>query len=94
MKKLATFLTGLAVGGAVALLMAPEKGQETRKKLKSKAQDLTDDLDIDNYTEVGKEKWDEYREIGSKKANEWKNAAEEALENATKKVNGNPDTTV
>ena len=94
MKKLGTFLTGLAVGGAVALLLAPEKGEETRKKLKSKAQELTGDLDIEGYTEVGKDKWNEYKEIGSKKANEWKTAAEEALENATKKVNSNSDTTV
>ena len=93
MKKLTTFLTGLAVGGVVALLLAPEKGTETRKKIRNKAQDLAGDIDIDSYTEIGREKWNEYKEIGTKKAGEWKTAAEEALEEATRKVNRQSDTT-
>jgi len=92
MKKFFTFISGLAVGSAVALLLAPEKGEDTRKKVKAKAKEMGHDLD--EYTAVGKEKWDEYKEVGTMKANEWKVAAEEALENATKKVNGNTDATI
>ena len=92
MKKFFTFISGLAVGSAVALLLAPEKGEDTRKKVKAKAKEMGHDLD--EYSSVGKEKWDEYKEVGSTKANEWKVAAEEALENATKKVNRNTDATL
>jgi gas vesicle protein len=34
------FLAGAIAGGVTALLLAPEKGPETRKKLKKRADDL------------------------------------------------------
>jgi gas vesicle protein len=42
---LVAFLLGAAVGAGVALLLAPQSGEETRKKLGDKAKRLGDDVD-------------------------------------------------
>jgi gas vesicle protein len=42
---LMAFLLGAAVGAGVALLLAPQSGEETRKKLTETARKLGDDLD-------------------------------------------------
>jgi gas vesicle protein len=41
-KILLALLGGLAVGAAVGILFAPDKGSETRKKIKDSAEDLAD----------------------------------------------------
>lgn len=46
------FIGGAAIGAALGILLAPEKGSETRKKILSRAQGLADDL-----TEAAKEKY-------------------------------------
>ncbi len=60
MKK-SIFLVLLAgIAGALAgILMAPDKGSETRKKIKKKAKDAADRLKekIDEATAAGKEKF-------------------------------------
>ncbi len=38
------FLAGAAAGTAVGLMFAPEKGTETRKKIKDQAQRVSDDM--------------------------------------------------
>jgi gas vesicle protein len=40
-KLLSAMLMGAAVGAAIGILFAPDKGSETRKKIKTKGNDLT-----------------------------------------------------
>jgi gas vesicle protein len=49
-KMIGALLIGAAIGGALGILFAPDKGSETRKKLAGKTGDLSDSL---------KEKFDE-----------------------------------
>ncbi|HXB40801.1 MAG TPA: YtxH domain-containing protein [Bacteroidia bacterium] len=41
-KLIGALLAGAAIGGALGILFAPDKGSETRKKLLAKGDDLTD----------------------------------------------------
>lgn len=41
-KVLLALLGGVALGALVGVLLAPDKGSETRKKIKEKAKDLSD----------------------------------------------------
>lgn len=41
---LATFLVGAGIGAVIGILIAPDKGSETRKKLAKGAQDLAENL--------------------------------------------------
>jgi gas vesicle protein len=54
MKTLLAFIGGVAAGAVAGILLAPDKGSETRKKIVSRAKDLTDDL-----TDAAKDKYNE-----------------------------------
>lgn len=43
-KIIGALLVGAAIGGALGILFAPDKGSVTRKKLFSKGEELTDNL--------------------------------------------------
>jgi gas vesicle protein len=44
-KLVAAVLVGALVGGALGILLAPDKGTETRRKLLDRGEDLTDALE-------------------------------------------------
>jgi gas vesicle protein len=43
-KMIGALLVGAAIGGALGILFAPDKGSVTRKKIAGKTNDLTDSL--------------------------------------------------
>lgn len=43
-KLIGVLLLGAAIGGALGILFAPDKGSETRKKLLAKGGDLSDEM--------------------------------------------------
>lgn len=76
-KIIGALLVGAAIGGALGILFAPDKGSETRKKLSAKGGDLTDSMkqkfqsfveDIKNEVTGTKEKVAELAENGRPKA--------------------------
>ncbi|MBA3681240.1 MAG: YtxH domain-containing protein [Bacteroidetes bacterium] len=70
---LGLLLLGAAVGAAVGILMAPDKGTKTRKKIFEGAEGLTEELK------------DKIR-LSNKRIDEYAEAAEEALEKINKKL--------
>lgn len=62
-------LAGIALGIAIGVLIAPEKGSETRKKLADKGRDL-------------KDQFNDFVDTWSEKLNSLKNEAEEIAESA------------
>ena len=70
-KLVGALVLGAAVGGALGILFAPDKGSETRKKILSQGGDLSDAL-----KEKLKDFWDELKqepEAVKEKVNEFKN---------------------
>lgn len=62
-KLVGALIVGAALGAALGILFAPNKGSETRKKLMAKGEDLTDDL---------KEKLNEFYERSKKEVEDLK----------------------
>ena len=54
-KVLVSFLVGAAVGGALGILLAPDKGAETRRKLMEKGSEFGDS--IADFSDTVKEKF-------------------------------------
>lgn len=75
-KVLLGVLAGVAIGAALGVLFAPDKGWNTRKRISKKAEDITEDL---------RDKFDEFIDSISAKVDEVK---EEAADFAGKKTGG------
>jgi gas vesicle protein len=60
-KILLGFIAGAAIGGALAILFAPDKGSETRRKLAEKGSDLSDSLNdtLSEFSETVKDKFND-----------------------------------
>ena len=57
----AAALGGVVVGATTALLFAPEKGEETRAKIKDSVKDFCDEHDIDSIKETIQNFCDKYK---------------------------------
>ena len=71
-KVLGAIFLGAAVGGALGILFAPDKGSETRKKISKKGNDLTDAV---------KEKFDAIVDKFKKEVDEVQQQANDYAEN-------------
>ena len=58
-------LAGAAIGSLLGVLFAPEKGVETRRKLRRKAEDLRDEA-LDHYEHLRDEALEHYEKISGK----------------------------
>ena len=58
-------LAGAAIGSLLGVLFAPEKGVETRRKLRRKAEDLRDEA-LDHYEHLRDEALERYENISGK----------------------------
>jgi len=76
-KVLLGLLTGVAVGAALGILFAPDKGWNTRKRISKKAGDLTNDL---------REKFDEFIDMVSMKVDEAKSKVSDISDRAKDKA--------
>ena len=71
-KILCAFVTGAAVGTALGILFAPEKGEKTRKKLQDEGVKMMENLE--ENLRKGKEKLDQLRQDIERKIHETKQA--------------------
>ena len=71
-KLMGAILIGAAIGGALGILFAPDKGSETRRKISKKGNDLTDAV---------KEKFDAIVDKFKKEVEDVKDQASDFAEN-------------
>ena len=74
---LVSFLTGAAIGAGLALLFAPQSGEETRKKIKDFSGKVADDVK-EGYEKIAKE--------AKKSIESVKTSAEKAIDTVKAKV--------
>ncbi len=79
-------LAGVAIGAVVGVLLAPEKGSDTRKKISKKGQDIADDV----KSQVGglKDKYNDLVDTVASKVDAFANKGEEMVDNAKHEVKG------
>lgn len=94
------FLLGGLLGSAVALLMAPQSGEETRELIRGKGLELRDqaidnvedtrrqaERTYENVTQKTKDRATKLKKVGEKMVEDQKRSLEKGFENAKKAVN-------
>jgi gas vesicle protein len=76
------FLAGAAIGASLALLFAPQSGEDTRKQIKDEYDKVADDVK-ENYDKISKE--------AKKAVEQVKTAAESAIDNVKSFIDGAKD---
>lgn len=79
-------LAGIAIGAVVGVLLAPEKGSDTRKKISKKGQDLADDVKC--QVEGLKDKYNNIVDTVVSKVDSFANKGEEIADNVKHEVKG------
>jgi gas vesicle protein len=90
-KTLAGFAAGAAVGAIAGILMAPDRGANTRKKIANKTNDLSDSLkdsfsdfidSVKGMSRSGKKKTEALEDTAKAKMNGLKTEARQKVENS------------
>jgi len=78
-KVLLGILTGVAVGGVLGILFAPDKGSQTRKKISKKSGDYVDALkgNFNDFLDSVSEKFEKVKDDVSELAHHSKNKVKE-----------------
>ena len=78
--------SGVAIGAVVGVLLAPEKGSDTRKKISKKGQDLADD--VKNQVDGLKGKYNDLVDNVASRVDAFANKGEDIADNVKNEVKG------